>query len=465
MQFDVAVIGGGPGGYVAAIRAAQLGKKVAIIEKEPRLGGTCLRVGCIPSKALLESSEHYYQAKHHFEDHGIQLNGYSLNLETMLSRKDKIVDELTSGVGMLMKKNKIEVFEGWGKLTSPTSITIDLNSGESQEINATNIILAMGSEPIELPFAKFDGEHIVSSTEALTFDKVPKHLVVIGSGAVGLEMGSVWSRLGAKVTVVELLDRITPFADAYMSRLLMKTLQGQGLEFLLKTKMTSAEVKDGEVNVTVEKEDGSTETLIADRVLVAVGRRAFGKGAGLDEVGVKVAATGKVEINNSFQTNVPNIYAIGDLVDGPMLAHKAEEEGVAVAELIAGQPGHVNYIAIPSIVYTHPELAMVGLTEEECKEQGIPIKTGRFNYRSNGRAKTMGETEGSVKVIAHKETDRLLGVHIVGARASDLIGEATVGIEFGASAEDLARTSHAHPTLSEILKEAYLAVDKRTING
>lgn len=465
MQFDVAVIGGGPGGYVAAIRAAQLGKKVALIEKESRLGGTCLRVGCIPSKALLESSEHYWQASKHFEDHGIKLDGYSIDLKTMLGRKDKIVDELTSGVGMLMKKNKVEVFEGWGKLVSANKISISLKSGESKEIEASNIILAMGSDVIELPHVPFDGEHVVSSTEALSFDKVPKHLVVIGAGAVGLEMGSVWARLGAKVTVVELLNRITPFADAYMSRLLMKSLQGQGLEFMLETKMTAAEVKDGEVHVTVEKKDGSTETLAADKMLVSVGRRAFSKGCGLEDVGVNVAPNGKVIINIAFQTNIPNIYAIGDLVDGPMLAHKAEEEGVAVAELIAGEPGHVNYIAIPNIVYTDPELAMVGLTEEECKEKGIPVKTGRFNYRSNGRAKTMGATEGAVKVIAHKETDRLLGVHIVGTRASELIGEAVVGIEFGASAEDLARTSHAHPTLSEILKEAYLAVDKRTING
>lgn len=463
MQFDVAIIGAGPGGYVAAIRAAQLGKKVALIEKESKLGGTCLRVGCIPSKALLESSENYYQAGHHFQEHGINLSGYSLDLNTMLKRKDSIVDELTGGVKMLMQKNKVEVFQGWGTLTSRTRIRID-NNGESKEIEATNIILAMGSAPVELPHVPFDGEHIVSSTEALAFQRVPKHLVVIGAGAVGLEMGSVWCRLGAKVTVVELLDRITPFADAYMSRLLMRSLQSQGLEFKLGAKMTSADVQDGKVKVKVEVKDGSEETLEADRMLVSVGRHPFTEGAGLEDVGIEMDGR-RIAVNKMFQTNVPNIFAIGDLIDGPMLAHKAEEEGMAVAEIIAGEQGHVNYIAIPNVVYTDPELAMVGLTEEEVKEQGIPYKTGRFNYRVNGRAKTLGMTDGAVKVIAHKETDRLLGVHIVGTRASELIHEAVVGIELGATAEELARTSHAHPTLSEIMKEAYMAVDKRALHG
>ncbi len=464
MQFDVAVIGGGPGGYVGAIRAAQLGKKVAIIEKESRLGGTCLRVGCIPSKALLESSEHYWQASNHFEDHGIRLLGHSIDIDKMMSRKDSIVDELTSGVGMLMKKNNITVFEGWGKLTGPNTISIK-SGDDTTVISATHIILAMGSEVLELPHVPFDGKLIVSSTEALSFENVPKHLVVIGAGAVGLEMGSVWARLGSKVTVIELLNRITPFADAYMSRLLMKSLKSQGLEFRLGTKMTGAETTETEVHITVESKDGSSEILKADKMLVSVGRRAFTKGCGLEDVGVVIEPNGKVTVNGHFQTNIPTIYAIGDIIDGPMLAHKAEEEGVAVAEIIAGLPGHVNYIAIPNIVYTDPELAMVGLTEEEVKDKDIPYKVGRFNYRSNGRAKTMGATEGGVKVIAHKDTDRLLGVHIVGSRASELIAEAVVGIEFGASAEDLARTSHAHPTLSEIMKEAYLAVDKRVING
>lgn len=463
-MFDIAILGGGPGGYVAAIRAAQLGKTVALIEKEDKLGGTCLRVGCIPSKALLESSEHYWQATHHFHEHGISFSEQSMNIENMLSRKDKIVADLTSGISTLMKKNKIQVFHGWGTLQSKNQLQIRDASGQHSEIGAQHIILAMGSEPVALSQAPFDGQYIVSSTEALSFSKVPKRLIVVGGGAVGLELGSVWARLGTQVTVVELLDRIAPFADTFMSRTLQRSLETQGLSFLLETKMIHTKIENESVHVTVQKKDNTTNILKADKLLLSVGRKPFFKNAGLEEVGI-VTSGGKIVVNTLFQTNVPNIYAIGDLIDGPMLAHKAEEEGVVVAELIAGLKSHVNYLGIPNIVYTEPELAMVGLTEEELKQNQIPFKVGRFLYRSNGRAQTMGATDGAVKVIAHQQTDRLLGVHIVGARASELIGEAVVAIELGATIEQLIRTSHAHPTLSEILKEAYLAVDKRSLHG
>lgn len=464
-MFDIAIIGGGPGGYVAAIRSAQLGKTVALIEKEPQLGGTCLRVGCIPSKALLESSEHYWQAVHYLGEHGIKATNYAYDLNKMMERKDQIVHELTSGIASLMKKNKIQVFEGWGELKSANEISVHKASGEETMIQAAHIILAMGSEVIELPNVPFDGKYVVSSTEALSFSEVPERLVVVGGGAVGLELGSVWSRLGSRVTVIELLNRITPFADAYMSRLLQRSLEAQGFLFFLETKMLGAAIKENTVHIKVEKADGSVDVLLADKLLVSVGRRPCSRHAGLESIGISLSRNGKVNVDARFQTNVPNVYAIGDLIDGPMLAHKAEEEGMVVAELIAGLGRHIDYINIPNIVYTDPELAMVGLTEEELKEFNIPYKVGRFSYRSNGRAKTIGATDGAVKVLAHEETNQLLGVHIVGIRASELIGEAVVGMSLKATVQEMAHSSHAHPTLSEILKEAYLAVDKRTING
>ncbi|MCB9639303.1 MAG: dihydrolipoyl dehydrogenase [Myxococcales bacterium] len=464
-QFDVTVIGAGPGGYVAAIRCAQLGLKTAIIEKESRLGGTCLRVGCIPSKALLESSERVYQAKHHFQEHGIAVSGVDVDLSVMMGRKDKIVSDLTSGVKLLMQKNKIQVFEGMGSFVGPQKIQVQAADGSTQEIESKSVIIATGSAVIELPHVPFDGESIVSSTEALAFPEVPKHLVVIGAGAVGLEMGCVWSRLGAKVTVVELFDRITPFADKQISELFLRTLKSQGLSFMLEHKMTSVQKKDGQLTIEVEDKAGQKHTIEADRVLVSVGRRAYTDGLGLDKIGLQTDKRGKISINKHFQTSVAGVYAIGDVVDGPMLAHKAEDEGMAVAEIIAGLPGHVNYDAIPNIVYTDPELAMVGQTEEQLKEAGIAYKVGRYKFGPNGRAKALGQTEGMVKILSEASTDRILGFHIVGPRASELIAEGVLAMEFGASSEDIVRTSHAHPTLSEVIREAAMAVDKRAIHG
>lgn len=464
-EFDVTVIGGGPGGYVAAIRCAQLGMTTAVVEKETQLGGTCVRVGCIPSKALLQSSEFFYQSNHHFHEHGIQNGDVSIDVPTMVNRKTKIVKELTDGLNLLMNKNKIKVFAGFGSLVDANNVHVKMNDGSEENIKSKNIILATGSAPIELPHAPFDGKHIISSTEALEFQSVPKKMLVIGAGAVGLELGSVWSRLGAEVTVVELLPQITPFADKAMSRELLRSLQKQGLQFLLGHKMTAAKVENDQVVIDVEDSKGEVQKLTADCMLVSVGRKPYSEGLALENAGVAYGERGKVGINASFQTNIPNIYAIGDLVEGPMLAHKAEDEGVAVAEIIAGQAVHVNHGTIPNIVYTAPELAMVGLTEEQCKEQGLPIKSGRYKFRANGRAKALGEVDGMVKIIAHAETDRVLGVHIVGPHASDLIAEAVIAMEFSASAEDIARTCHAHPTLSEVVKEAALAVDRRAIHG
>ena len=462
--FDVVVVGAGPGGYVAAIRAAQLGMKVALVEKEKALGGTCLRIGCIPSKALLESSELYYAAGHEFAQHGIDVGELGFDLGTMLARKMKIVTELTDGIGLLMKKNKVAVFQGVGQLIGAGAVRVT-GPEEPVELQASSIVLATGSEPIQVPGLPFDGERIVTSTEALAFDEVPQRLVVVGAGAVGLELGSVWQRLGAEVTVVELLPRIVPFADRQASQVLQRSLKAQGLRFLLRTRVTGAEIGDTEVVVTTENEKGVTEQFTCDRVLVAVGRRAHTAGLGLSEAGVALDDAGRVLIDEKFRTNVEGIYAIGDLVAGPMLAHKAEEEGVAAAELIAGLAGHVNYDSIPSVVYTNPELAQVGLTEDQVKERGLDYRVGKFFFKANGRAKSLGQTDGMVKIIAHAKTDRLLGVHLVGPRVSDLVAEAVTAFELHASAEDLARTVHAHPTLSEVVKEAALAVDKRAIHG
>ena len=462
-MFDVVVIGSGPGGYVAAIRAAQLGLKTAIVEQYPRLGGTCLNVGCIPSKALLESSELYHQAHEGLEAHGVGLAGVTLDLAAMLARKDRVVTELTDGVAGLMKKNKVQMMRGVGSLVDAHTVKV---TGDEKEdlVTARAVILASGSKAVELPFLPFDDERVVNSTGALCFEKVPEHLVVVGAGAVGLELGSVWRRLGARVTVVEMLPQITPFADKQLAKALQRSLKGQGLDIRLKARVTAAEVTSEGVTLTLEKENAEPETLTCDRVLVAVGRRPFHGGLGLEQAGVEMDGP-MVKVNHRLETSLKGVYAIGDLVRGPMLAHKAEEEGVAVAERIAGKPGHVNYDVIPSIVYTHPELASVGLTEAQAKELGIKVRVGRFLYRANGRAKAMGAEEGMVKILADAVTDRLVGVHMVGARASEMIAEAVVAMEFAGSAEDLARAVHAHPTLSEIVKEAAMDVDGRAIHS
>jgi dihydrolipoamide dehydrogenase len=463
-SFDLVVVGAGPGGYVCAIRAAQLGLKTALIDKRHALGGTCLNVGCIPSKALLESSEVFENARLHAAEHGVKLADVALDLETMLARKNGIVKELTDGVGMLMKKNKVTVLHGRGTLAGPGKVTVTGDSGDT-EIEAKQIVLAMGSEPVELPFLPFDGELVVSSTEALDFAKVPKRMVVIGAGAVGLELGSVWRRLGAEVTVLEMLPTIAPFADKQMAKTLERALAGQGLDFRLSSKVTAGKVLKKSVKLTVESEGGESEEISCDKVLVAVGRRPYSDGAGLETAGVEVDDRGRVVVDDHLRTNIDGVWAIGDLVRGPMLAHKAEDEGMAVAESIAGHSGHVNYDAVPNVIYTEPELAMVGRTDAELKEAGIAFTTGRFQFRANGRAKSLGQQDGMVKILADKESDRILGVHMVGPRVSELIAEAVVTMEYGGSAEDLARSCHAHPTLSEVVREAALAVDKRAIHS
>jgi dihydrolipoamide dehydrogenase len=462
--FDLVIIGAGPGGYVCAIRAAQLGLKTALVEMHRALGGTCLNVGCIPSKALLESSELVETARERAADHGIVLSEVEIDLKTMMARKSTVVKELTDGVASLMKKNKVTVFHGRGVLTGAGKVTVHGDEGET-EVQATNICLAMGSDAVELPFLPFDGHRVISSTEALDLLSVPKRLAVIGAGAVGLELGSVWRRLGAKVTVVEMLSTITPFADKQMANALKRALTDQGMEFRLGTKVASGKVLAKSVKLILEDGEGATQELSCDKVLVAVGRRPHTAGTGLEDLQVALDDQGRVTTDENFRTNVDGVYAIGDLVRGPMLAHKAEEEGIALAERLAGLPGHVNYETIPNVVYTEPELAMVGHTEADLRADGISFKTGRFQFRANGRAKSLGQETGMVKILADSTTDRILGVHMVGPRVSELIAEAAVAMEFSASAEDLARTCHAHPTLSEVVKEAALAVDKRAIHS
>jgi len=465
-RYDLVVIGAGPGGYVAAIRAAQLGLKVACVEKRASLGGTCLNIGCIPSKALLDSSELYHLAVHRFAKHGIQVGAVGLDLAAMHARKDAVVKELTEGVRFLFRKQNIATLSGIGRVASPTSVVVKNNDGVETAVEAAHILLATGSAPINLPFLPFDGKVVVSSTEALTFAKVPDHLLVVGGGYIGLELGSVWRRLGAKVTVVEFLPRIVPLADSEIGQILHNSLVKQGLEFQMETKVTGAKVANGRALVTAETKDGKSLTFDCERVLVSVGRRAYTEGLGLEEVGVKVdPKTGKVGIDARFRTNVPTISAIGDLVDGPMLAHKAEDEGTAFAELLAGQAGHINYETIPSVIYTWPEMASVGITEEQAKERKVEYKVGKFPFVANGRAKAMDESEGMVKIIADARTDRVLGVHIIGPRASDMIAEAVTTLEFAGSAEDIARICHAHPTLSEAFREAALDVDARAIHA
>jgi dihydrolipoamide dehydrogenase len=451
-RFDLVVIGAGPGGYVAAIRAAQLGKKVACVEKRPTLGGTCLNVGCIPSKALLDSSEFFEQARHKAARHGIVLPKVELDLGAMMKRKDGVVKGNTDGIAFLFKKYGVTPVYGTAKLNGPGKVDVKLNDGKSTTLEAPAILLVTGSEPVTLPNMPIDGKHIVTSTEALAFDKVPEHLVVVGGGYIGLELGSVWLRLGSKVTVVEFLPRILPLTDTEIAGMVQKSLTKQGMTFHLGTKVTGAKVEGKKVVVTAQSEKGDLR-LECDKVLVAVGRRAVTQGMGLEEAGVKIDK-GKVVVDERFQTTVPGVYAIGDLIDGPMLAHKAMEEGIAVAEMLAGQPAHVNYDAIPSVIYIWPEVASVGKTEEQLKEAGIEYRVGKFPFSASGRARCMGETEGVVKVLADAMTDRLLGVHIFGPRASDMIAEAVTTMEFVGSAEDIARIVHAHPTLSESLGEA-----------
>ena len=462
-KFDVIIIGSGPGGYVAAIRSAQLGLKTAIIEKDADLGGTCLNVGCIPSKALLTSSDHFTFAKKEAARHGIVLEHVELDLKTMLARKDKVVKTLTGGVRALMKGNKITVFHGLGVIPEPGKVRVQPNDREAEEVAADHIVIATGSVPINLPNMPFDGRTVVSSTEALCFEKPPAKFLVIGAGAIGLELGSVWNRLGSEVTVLEFLPRIALGFDLEMANLLQRALTAQGIKFHLETRVGSVKVTKNRAVATATK--GNEElNFEADKVLVSVGRRAFAEGVGADKLGVAVDERGRIKVDERFQTNIKGVYAIGDVIAGPMLAHKAEEEGIACIELIAGKAGHVNYGVIPGIIYTNPELAGVGLTEDQAKEQGCNVRIGKFPFRANGRALANEDAEGWVKFVADAETDRILGASILCHAASELIAEIVAVMEFGGSSEDLGRTVHAHPTLSEAVKEAALAVEKHAIH-
>ena len=458
-KFDLIVVGAGPGGYVAAIRAAQLGKKVAIIEKEKQLGGTCLRVGCIPSKALLESSFLYEQAGHDFEKRGIRVSKLQLDLKRMMSHKSEVVDTLATGINGLMKKNQIQKFIGHGQVTGPGAVTIESAEGK-ESIQADHILLATGSVPATLPGIGFDGQVIGSSTEAIAYDDVPKQLVVIGGGVIGLELGTVWRRLGSNVTVLEYLDHILPGADKEIASEALKIFRKQGMVFHLKARVTGVNVNRKAVEVSVEGAD----PIRCDRVLMAVGRRPNTENLGLETIGVEMDRRGFVKVDEHYQTCVTGIYAIGDLIGGAMLAHKAEEEGIACVERLYNGFGHVNYNAIPSVVYTEPEIASVGKTEEELKVIGTTYRKGTFPYLANGRARASGHLDGKVKILADEQTDRVVGVHIIGAHAGELIAECVAAIEYGASSEDIARCCHAHPTLSETIKEAALGVAKRTIH-
>ena len=463
-QYDLVVIGTGPGGYVCAIRAAQLGMKVAVVEKRATHGGTCLNVGCIPSKALLHASE-LYQETAHMEKMGIKLGKPEIDLKAMMKFKDEGISGNTQGVEYLLKKNKIDAFHGFGKITAPGKVEVTPEDGESKTIDAKNIVIATGSDVAQLPGIKIDEKKVVSSTGALSLSKIPEKMVVVGGGVIGLELGSVWSRLGAEVVVVEFLDRITPEMDVEVSKQFMKILKKQGIQFKLGHKVTEVKPNGKGVEVSIEpSKGGDTENTKCDVVLVCIGRVPYTEGLGLEELGVQKDNRGRVITDDHFQTNVPGIFAIGDVIAGPMLAHKAEDEGVAVAEMLAGQSGHVNYDVIPGVVYTAPEVASVGKTEEQLKEAGIAYNVGKFPFTANGRAKVNMTTDGFVKVLADKKSDKILGVHIVGPDAGNMIAEAAVIMEFGGSAEDLARTCHAHPTLTEAVKEAALAVDKRALH-
>ena len=463
-NFDVIVIGGGPGGYVCAIRAAQLGLKTACVESRGTLGGTCLNVGCIPSKSLLNMSESYHKAHKEFQSQGIEFSDLKLNLDKMMSSKNKSVQTLTKGIEFLFKKNKVTYLKGKGVLFSENDVVV--YEGEKKtSYKSKNIVLATGSAPSSLPGIEIDEQNIVSSTGALEFKEVPKNFAVIGGGVIGLEMGSVWSRLGSNVTVLEYLDHITPGMDKEVSSEFLKILTKQGIKFKLSSKVTAVTNKGNQVEVSFENyQTSQKEMLLVDKVLVAVGRKPYTEGLNLNKLGIKKDPQGRIEVNEKLQSSIKNIYAIGDIIKGPMLAHKAEEEGIAVAEIIAGQAGHVNYNTIPGVIYTSPEVAVIGKTEEELKKENINYKVGKFPFLANSRAKVNNEPDGFVKILAESQTDRVLGVHMIGPHTGDLIAEMALAMEFGASAEDIARTCHAHPTYTEAVKEAALAVDKRAIH-
>jgi dihydrolipoamide dehydrogenase len=464
-MYDVIVIGSGPGGYVAAIRAAQLGMKTALVEKYSTLGGTCLNVGCIPSKALLDSSEHYHNAAHSFATHGIDVKGLKVNLPQMIARKEEVVTQNVEGIQYLMKKNKIEVHHGLGSFVDAHTVKVTKADGTATDIQGKNIIIATGSKPASLPFITVDKKRIITSTEALKMKEIPKHLIVIGGGVIGMELGSVYARLGAKVSVVEYMDAIIPTMDKTLGKELQKSLKKIGFEFYLNHKVTGVENSGKEVAVKAENSKGETIEIKGDYVLVSIGRKAYTEGLNAAAAGVALTDRGQIEVNDHLQTSVPHIYAIGDVVKGAMLAHKAEEEGVFVAETIAGQKPHINYLLIPGVVYTWPEVAAVGYTEEQLKEQGRAYKTGKFPFLASGRARASMDTDGLVKVLADAKTDEILGVHMIGPRTADMIAEAVVAMEFRASAEDISRMSHAHPTYTEAFKEACLAAtDNRALH-
>ena len=464
-NFDLVVIGGGPGGYVCAIRAAQLGLKTACIESRGALGGTCLNVGCIPSKSLLNLSENFHKAKKDFNQQGIEIDGIKLNIEKMMSNKNKSIQVLTKGVEFLFKKNKVTYFKGKGVLFSKNDIVVYESNNKKANVKSKNIVIATGSTVSSLPGVEINEKNIVSSTGALSFDKVPKKLAIIGGGYIGLEMGSVWSRLGSEVTVIEYLDFITPGMDREISNEFQKILTKQGMKFKMGSKVNSVEIKGNSVSISYTNVKNSQKEIInVDKVLVSVGRKPYTEGLNLSKVGIKKDSKGRIEVNNKLQTSVNNIYAIGDVIKGPMLAHKAEEEGIAVAEILAGQAGHVNYDVIPGVIYTSPEVATVGKTEEQLKDEKKSYKIGKFPFLANSRAKVNNETEGFVKILADSKTDKVLGVHIIGPHCGDMIAEMALAMEFGASSEDIARTCHAHPTHTEAIKEAALAVDKRPIH-
>jgi dihydrolipoamide dehydrogenase len=458
MQFDVIVIGSGPGGYVAAIRCSQLGLKTAVVEKYSTYGGTCLNVGCIPSKALLDSSEHYHNALHSFKEHGINLKDLKPDLKQMVKRKDEVVAQTTGGISFLFKKNKITAYQGMGSMVDKNTVKVSKADGTSETLTGKNIIIATGSKPTQLPFLKTDGKRIITSTEALNLPEIPKHLVLIGGGVIGLELGSVYARLGSKVTVVEFMDSIIGTMDKSLGKELQKVLAKQGMEFLLSHKVTGASVKGNKVTVTADNPEGKKISLEGDYCLVAVGRTAYTDSLGLENIGITLEERGKkIPVNDHLETSVPGVYAIGDVVKGAMLAHKAEDEGTFVAEVIAGQKPHINYNLIPGVVYTWPEVASVGYTEEQLKESGTQYKSGSFPFKASGRARASNDTDGFVKVLADASTDEILGVHMIGPRVADMIAEAVVAMEFRASAEDIARISHAHPTYTEAFKEASMA--------
>ena len=457
MQYDVTVIGSGPGGYVAAIRCAQLGFKTAIVEKYSTLGGTCLNVGCIPSKAMLDSTEHYYNAANHFAEHGIEINTPKANLKQMIARKASVVQQTCDGVAFLMKKNKIDVLHGLGSFVDKNTIKITPDNGEATEIKTGKVIIATGSKPADLPFAKIDKKRVISSTEALELKEIPKHLIVIGGGVIGMELGSVYARIGSKVTVVEYMDRIIPTMDSTMGKELTRATKKLGIDFKVSHKVTNVASKGKEVTVTAEDKNGNQVEIKGDYCLVAIGRKPYTEGLGLENVGLKTDDRGRIEVDENLKTSVDNIYAIGDVIRGAMLAHKAEEEGVLVAEQMAGQKPHINYRLIPGVVYTWPEVASVGYTEEELKEAGRAYKTGSFPFKALGRARASMDLDGQVKVLADKTSDEILGIHIIGARAADMIAAGVTAMEFRAAAEDVSRMSHAHPTYMEAVKEACLA--------